>query len=186
MYSLRSDLVVTKAVDNIFLVGPMGAGKSSIGMRLARQLRWPFWDTDKEIERRTGVDISTIFEYEGEDGFRDREALVIDELTRQRGIVLATGGGAVLRRSNREQLSTRGFVVYLRVSIKHQLRRTARDRKRPILQTGPPREVLESLAQARNPFYEEVADYIVDTDRNSMTLVINTIAREASGESGGD
>lgn len=161
---------------NIFLVGPMGAGKSSIGRKLAKKLRLPFWDSDKEIERRTGVDIPTIFEFEGEEGFREREATVIDELTARQGIVMATGGGAIIRADNRERLRSRGMVIYLQTSIKQQFRRTARDRNRPILaQAHDPRVALQRLMERRAPLYEDVADSVVSTDRHSIAQIIEII-----------
>ncbi|HHB12780.1 MAG TPA: shikimate kinase AroK [Chromatiales bacterium] len=160
---------------NLFLVGPMGAGKSSIGRQLARRLGRPFLDSDREIEERTGVDIATIFEYEGEEGFRKREAKVIDELSRQQGIVMATGGGAVLRRENRDRLSARGFVVYLQASVETQLARTARDTSRPLLQTEDRRSRLESLMDERDPLYREIADLVVDTDQGRVNHIADVI-----------
>ena len=132
---------------NIFLVGPMGAGKSTIGRQLAQQLNMEFFDSDQEIERRTGADVGWVFDVEGEEGFRDREEKVINELTEKQGIVLATGGGSVKSRETRNRLSARGVVVYLETTIEKQLARTQRDKKRPLLQVdSPPREVLEALA----------------------------------------
>jgi shikimate kinase len=158
--------------DNIFLVGPMGAGKSSIGRRLARHLRRPFWDSDQLLQQRTGVDIPTIFEFEGEAGFRQRECRIIDELTRKAGIVLATGGGAVLSEQNRQRLKERGAVVYLRATVDTQLRRIARDRNRPLLQTADPRAKLTVLFERRDPLYWQIADVVVDTDRQSIACVL--------------
>lgn len=158
--------------DNIFLIGPMGAGKSSIGRKLAKQLARPFWDSDKLLEQRTGVDILTIFEFEGETGFRQREGRIIDELTLKEGIVLATGGGAVLNEQNRRWLQERGTVVYLCTTVDTQLRRTARDRNRPLLQTADPRARLTVLLEQRDPLYREIADVIVDTDRQSIAFVL--------------
>ncbi len=158
--------------DNIFLVGPMGAGKSSIGRKLARHLARPFWDSDKLLERRTGVDIPTIFEFEGESGFRERESRIIDELTRKTGIVLATGGGAILDDQNRRWLKERGAVVYLCATVDTQLRRTARDRHRPLLQTENPRATLTLLLEQRDPLYREIADVIVATDRHGVAFVL--------------
>ncbi|HEX2238313.1 MAG TPA: shikimate kinase AroK [Gammaproteobacteria bacterium] len=162
---------------NIFLVGAMGAGKSSIGRHLARQLARPFWDSDKLVEQRTGVDIRTIFEFEGESGFRHRESCALDELTRKSGIVLATGGGAVLCAQNREWLRTRGFVVYLCASVETQLRRTARDRCRPLLQTADRRKALTELLQQRDPLYREIAHMVIKTDRQSIPSITRAVLK---------
>ncbi|KLV05634.1 MULTISPECIES: shikimate kinase AroK [Photobacterium] len=162
---------------NIFLVGPMGAGKSTIGRHLAQQLHMEFFDSDTEIEQRTGADISWVFDVEGEDGFRAREESVIDDLSQKQGIVLATGGGSVKSKESRNRLSARGIVVYLETTIEKQLARTQRDKKRPLLQTDTPREVLEALAEERNPLYEEVADYVVRTDDQSAKVVANEIIK---------
>ena len=155
---------------NIFLVGPMGAGKSTIGRQLAQQLNMEFYDSDQENEKRTGADV------EGEEGFRDREEKVINELTEKQGIVLATGGGSVKSRETRNRLSARGVVVYLETTIEKQLARTQRDKKRPLLHVEtPPREVLEALANERNPLYEEIADVTIRTDDQSAKVVANQI-----------
>ncbi|MEE1676322.1 shikimate kinase AroK [Agarivorans sp. B2Z047] len=160
---------------NIFLVGPMGAGKSTIGRHLAQQLHLQFYDTDQEIERRTGADIAWVFDVEGEAGFRVREEGVIDDLSQLQGIVLATGGGSVISKENRNHLSARGIVVYLETTIDKQFARTQRDKRRPLLQTDEPREVLENLAEERNPMYSDVADYTVKTDDQSAKAVANQI-----------
>ena len=163
---------------NIFLVGPMGAGKSTIGKHLADQLHMEFYDSDQEIERRTGADISWVFDVEGEEGFRRREEQVIEELTELQGIVLATGGGAVKSAQTRNRLSARGIVVYLETPIEKQFARTQRDKRRPLLQTEEdPKDVLIRLAEEREPFYREVADYVVRTDEQSAKLVANQIAQ---------
>ncbi|UJF19222.1 shikimate kinase AroK [Vibrio sp. SS-MA-C1-2] len=162
---------------NIFLVGPMGAGKSTIGRQLALQLHMEFLDSDSVIEERTGADINWVFDVEGEAGFRIREEGVINDLTEQQGIVLATGGGSVISKENRNRLSARGIVVYLETTIEKQLARTQRDKKRPLLQTDQPREVLEALAAERNPMYEDVADYVVRTDDQSAKVVANQIIK---------
>lgn len=160
---------------NIFLVGPMGAGKSTIGRHLADELHLEFYDSDQEIERRTGADIAWIFDLEGEDGFRKREENVINDLTDMQGIVLATGGGSVVSKAIRNRLSARGIVVYLQTTIDKQVARTQRDKRRPLLQNDDPEQVLRDLAEERNPMYEEVADYIVDTDDQSARAVANQI-----------
>ena len=160
---------------NIFLVGPMGAGKSTIGRHLAQQLHLQFYDTDQEIERRTGADIAWVFDVEGEAGFRVREEGVIDDLSQLQGIVLATGGGSVISKENRNHLSARGIVVYLETTIDKQFDRTQRDKRRPLLQTDEPREVLENLAEERNTMYSDVADYTVKTDDQSAKAVANQI-----------
>lgn len=160
---------------NIFLVGPMGAGKSTIGRHLADELHLEFYDSDQEIERRTGADIAWIFDLEGEDGFRKREENVINDLTDKQGIVLATGGGSVVNKAVRNRLSARGIVVYLQTTIDKQVARTQRDKRRPLLQNGDPEQVLRELAEIRNPMYEEVADYVVDTDDQSARSVANQI-----------
>ena len=157
---------------NIFLVGLMGAGKSTIGKRLAESMGKKFIDSDHEIERRTGVSIPTIFDIEGEEGFRTRETAVIDELTQQRGIVLATGGGAILRPENRSFLSARGLVIYLNASVDQLHRRTRMDRNRPLLQTDDPRARLQSLFDERDVLYREVADLVTGTDERSVQQAI--------------
>lgn len=153
---------------NIFLVGPMGAGKSTIGRQIAQQLTMEFFDSDQELEKRTGADVAWIFDLEGEEGFRIREEKIINELTEKQGIVLATGGGSVLSKETRNKLSARGIVVYLETTIEKQMTRTQKDKRRPLLESGgTPRERYEALAKERNPFYEETADIIVKTDEQS-------------------
>ncbi len=163
--------------NRIFLVGPMGAGKSTIGRRLAQRLQLDFVDSDKEIENRTGADIPLIFELEGELGFRQREACVIDELSQRDHIVLATGGGAILSEENRKLLHQRGTTIYLQTSVDFQLQRTSRDSKRPLLQTENPRQKLEELLVVRDPLYRELADIIVRTDGRHVNAVVNEIVR---------
>jgi shikimate kinase len=163
---------------NIFLVGPMGAGKSTIGRHLADELHLEFFDSDHEIERKTGADIAWIFDLEGEDGFRKRELETINELTDKQGIVLATGGGSIITPAVRNRLSARGIVVYLQTTIDKQVARTQRDKRRPLLQNDDPEVVLRNLAESRNPLYEEVADYVVDTYDQSARSVANQIIQK--------
>jgi shikimate kinase len=164
---------------NIFLVGPMGAGKSTIGRHLAEQLHLDFYDSDQEIEERTGADIAWVFDVEGEAGFRVREEKVIDELTEKQGIVLATGGGSVASKEVRNRLSARGIVVYLETPIEKQVARTQRDKRRPLLQTDEDsRTVLERLAKERNTLYEDVSDFTVKTDEQSAKVVASQIIRK--------
>jgi shikimate kinase len=158
----------------------MGAGKSTIGRLLAKELRLPFKDSDKEIELRTGANIPWIFDKEGEPGFRDREQAVIAELCAVDGIVLATGGGAVMRSENRRALHGGGRVVYLHASVEQQVGRTARDRNRPLLRTADPAKVLRELLEMRDPLYREIADLVVQTDeRPPRMVVIDILARLA-------
>jgi len=165
----------------IFLIGPMGAGKTTIGKQLAQALGMTFNDSDQEIQRRTGVDIPTIFEYEGEEGFRQREQQVIDELTQRDNQVLATGGGAVLRAENRQHLSARGIVFYLSCSAEQQYERTYRDRNRPLLQTEDPLARLKALMEVREPLYLSTADYTVSTEGRSASAVVNEILETVRG-----
>jgi len=160
---------------NLFLIGPMGAGKSAVGRQLARMLHLTFMDSDEEIESRTGVDISFIFEKEGEEGFRVREIKVIDDLSNMDGVVLATGGGAVLSPESRSRLGARGYVVYLKTGVDQQLSRTSRGRERPLLDNGDRREVLENLLAEREPLYFEIADLTIETDGRKVYAVANEI-----------
>jgi shikimate kinase len=162
---------------NIFLIGPMGSGKTAVGRALAKRLGLPFADSDAEVESRTGVDIAYIFEREGEEGFRIRERDAIDALTRAAGIVLATGGGAVLLAENRERLAARGTVVFLDTTVEQQLERTRRSRHRPLL-AGPDRRAkLEELAKVRDPLYRSIAAVTIRTDGRAPTAVAAEIAR---------
>ena len=162
---------------NLFLVGPMGAGKTTVGRELARHLHLEFQDSDHEIERRTGVSIPLIFELEGEAGFRAREKAVLAELVQHEHVVLATGGGVVLDPANRAGLATHGTVVYLRAPVEHLLRRIGRDNHRPLMRTENPRERLEQLIQERDPLYREIADLIIETHRRRTPSVVNEILR---------
>jgi shikimate kinase len=160
---------------NIFLIGPMGSGKSAVGRQLARMLHLTFVDSDDEIESRTGVDISFIFEKEGEDGFRAREVRVIDDLSNMDAVVLATGGGAVIDPETRSRLGARGFVVYLYTTVEQQLQRTEKGRDRPLLESGDRSEILETLMDVRDPMYREIADLVVETDGRRVKAVANEI-----------
>ncbi|MDP3877300.1 MAG: shikimate kinase AroK [Methylobacter sp.] len=164
--------------ENIYLVGLMGAGKTTIGRQLARALSVPFYDSDKAIEERTGVDIPTIFEFEGEEGFRDREQKMIEQLTQMQGIVLATGGGAILRDENRRLLKENGFIVYLQCSVERILERTRRDTQRPLLKTDNPRDRIESLFEQREPLYLSCADFKIDTGVLQSKDVVSRILEE--------
>ena len=150
----------------------MGAGKSTIGRLLAKELRLPFKDSDKEIELRTGANIPWIFDKEGEPGFRDRETAMIDELCHEDGIVLATGGGAVMRPQNRQSLRNGGRVVYLHASIEQQVARTSRDRNRPLLRNANPEKILRDLLALRDPLYREIADIVIETDERPPRMVV--------------
>ncbi|MDH5765768.1 MAG: shikimate kinase AroK [Gammaproteobacteria bacterium] len=161
--------------NNIFLIGPMGAGKTTMGRQLAKKLNYQFFDSDHVIEERTGADIPLIFEKEGEEGFRKREQLVIDELTQMNNIVLATGGGAVLLPENRHNLKNRGIVIYLHSSVDHLIERTRLDKNRPLLQTDDPAARLREIMTTREPLYKETADIIINTGKKSIRSVINVI-----------
>ena len=162
-------------IKNLFLVGPMGAGKSAVGRQLSRMMHLDFFDSDDEIEARTGVDISFIFEKEGETGFRKREVKVIDELSQRQGIVLATGGGAILDDDSRSRLGARGYVVYLHTTVQQQMDRTQRGRSRPLLENGDKAQVLEALMTERDPLYREIADLVVETDGRRVQAVARDI-----------
>ncbi len=160
----------------------MGAGKTTVGRALAKSLQREFIDTDREIEERCGVTIPTIFEFEGEGGFRDRETSTLEFLLQQRGMIVATGGGAILREENRQILKANGFIVFLRVSVDEQLRRTSHDRNRPLLQTENPRQRLEELAKLRNPIYESLADMTVETNGSSMRGLLSKLKKSLKNE----
>jgi len=160
---------------NIFLIGPMGSGKSAVGRHLARLCRFAFLDSDAEIEARTGVDIAFIFEKEGETGFRLREKEAIERLSLQDGIILATGGGAVIDAHNRRILAERGVVVYLQTSIEQQLERTRHGRHRPLLNDTDPEDKLKELMLRRAALYAEIADLTVSTDGRRVQTVAEEI-----------
>jgi len=161
--------------NNIILVGLMGAGKSTIGRSLAKKLNKEFYDSDRVIEERTGVDIATIFEIEGEQGFRDREAQVINELCQMKNIVLATGGGSILREENRKNMQQHGHVVYLCTTAELLYSRIRYDKSRPLMQTDNPLDTLKNLLMTREPFYKEVSDLIITTGKQKATVIVKRI-----------
>ena len=163
--------------NNVFLIGPMGSGKTAVGKQLARLLHLHFYDSDAEIEHRCGVDIPYIFEKEGEAGFREREREVIDSLTQMRDVIVATGGGAVLSPYNREHLASRGRVVYLQTSVDQQLERTRHGRQRPLLYTEDPERKLRELMTFRAPLYESIAAVVVCTDGRQVRAVADEVVQ---------
>ena len=167
--------MIQTSTNNIFLVGLMGSGKTTIGRSLAKKLNLRFVDADQEIETRTGASIPLIFEIEGEASFRQREADVIRDLTAQQGIVLATGGGAVLNENSRRLLRERGTVIYLRASVASLIQRTSHDKNRPLLQTADPKAKIEALSRERAPLYQEVAHIIIETGRPNVHSVVQNI-----------
>lgn len=166
---------------NIFLIGPMGAGKTTIGKQLARHLKMDFYDSDRVIEEKTGVDIALIFEKEGEAGFRLREEKTLDELTQLNNIVLATGGGAVLKKANRINLINRGTVYYLNSTIPDLISRTSKDKKRPLLHgKESPKDIITRLIKERDPYYRETADHIINTSNSSIQNIIKAIIQHTN------
>ena len=166
------------AVNRLYLVGPMGAGKTTIGKLLADELGLEFVDVDREIEARSGVDIPWIFDREGEAGFRVRESAALAELSQLDRVLISTGGGAILSADNRRMMAATGTVIYLHTSVDEQVRRTGRDRKRPLLQNDDPARVLAELMGIREPLYREIADIIVDTDGRGPKTVAQDIAEQ--------
>jgi shikimate kinase len=162
-------------LNNIYFIGLMGAGKTTIGRLLAKQMGREFYDSDHEIERKTGVKIPLIFELEGESGFRKRETTAIDELSQLDGVIVATGGGAVLLEENRQYLKNTGKVIYLRAKVNDLYQRTRNDKSRPLLQGANPKQKLEQLYVARDPIYTALADYIVDTGAQSANEITTRI-----------
>jgi shikimate kinase len=162
---------------NIFIVGPMGSGKSTVGKIISSELFLTFYDTDEEIETRTGASIDWIFDLEGEEGFRKRESKILEDMVHKNSIVLSTGGGIILSESNREMLSSRGTVFYLATPIAVQLERTSKDKDRPLLKNGDPGEILKNLHLARESLYKEVADYSVNTEGKSSQEVSSEIIK---------
>jgi shikimate kinase len=171
---------------NVFLVGLMGAGKTSVGRALARRLHKTFYDTDHEIERSTGVKIPLIFEIEGEAGFRTRETKALAELVRRQDIVLATGGGVVLSEQNRKLLAGHGTVVYLRAAPRDLWLRTRHDRNRPLLQTADPLSKLHGLFEERDPLYREVADLVIDTGNQTVASLVHRLESRLARRRGAD
>ena len=162
---------------NIFIVGPMGSGKSTVGKIISDELFLDFFDTDDEIEKRTGASIDWIFDLEGEEGFRRRESEILSEMVHKNSIVLSTGGGIILDSSNRELLSSRGTVFYLSTPISIQVERTANDKDRPLLKNGNPSEILSKLHEERKGLYESVSDHVVETDSKSSQEVASQIVK---------
>jgi len=162
--------------DLIVFIGPMGAGKTTIGSILSKEISYQFYDSDKEIERRTGANIPWIFDVEGESGFRAREAQVISELSGLKQVILATGGGAMMREENRDAVSRAGFVIYLNTSVDQQYNRTHKDKNRPLLQGDKDAyKVLSDLFELRDPIYRSVADLVLDTDKKSLKMIVKDI-----------
>ena len=160
----------------IVFVGPMGAGKTTIGKILAKELGFQFYDSDKEIEKKTGANIPWIFDVEGESGFRDRESTVIKELSELKRVVLATGGGAMMRPENRDAVTKSGYVIYLNTSVDQQFHRTHKDKNRPLLQGQKDAyQVLSDLYELRDPIYRSVADMIIDTDKKTLKNIVKDI-----------
>ena len=166
---------------NIFIVGPMGSGKSTVGKIISDEMFLNFFDTDEEIELRTGASIDWIFDLEGEEGFRGRESDILDEMVKKNSIVLSTGGGIILSDDNRELLSSRGTVFYLSTPISVQVERTAKDKDRPLLKNGDAEEILTKLHKERKAFYEEVSDHIVETENKSSKEVAAEIVSLVKG-----
>lgn len=166
---------MTKPFTNVYLIGPMGSGKTSLGQRLARKMQLEFFDNDLELERQTGASVNLIFDLEGEKGFRKRETDMLKKLTARKGILLATGGGSVLSPENRELLSESGIVVYLRTSVKQQIRRLSRDKKRPLLQSGDREEKLTRFAMERNPLYEALADITFPSQNRGLEAATESL-----------
>ena len=166
---------------NIFIVGPMGSGKSTVGKIISDELFLNFFDTDDEIESRTGASIDWIFDLEGEEGFRKRESSILEEMVKQNSIVLSTGGGIILSDSNRELLSSRGTVFYLSTPISVQIERTSKDKDRPLLKNGDPKEILTRLQEDRKDLYESVSDHVIETENKSSQEVASEIINFVKG-----
>ncbi|MBN4078608.1 shikimate kinase AroK [Gammaproteobacteria bacterium AH-315-C21] len=168
-------MLQSSSQQNIFLIGLMGSGKSTIGRQLARAGKLEFFDSDAEIVERTGAEIAWIFDIEGESGFRKREKIVIDDLTQRSGIVLATGGGSVLDSDNRRVLTSRGIIVYISASLERLFKRTSKDKSRPLLNRDDPYAVLQALQKERDPLYREIADMVIETDDCTVAQAVKQI-----------
>ena len=166
---------------NIFIVGPMGSGKSTVGKIISDELFLNFFDTDEEIENRTGASIDWIFDLEGEEGFRKRESVVLEEMVQKNSVVLSTGGGIILSENNRELLSSRGTVFYLATPISVQIERTAKDKDRPLLKNGDPGQILQELHEKRKNLYKSVSDHIIETEDKSSQEVASEIINLVKG-----
>lgn len=169
-------------IPNIYLVGPMAAGKSTIGRLLAKELKRNFYDSDQVIEHATGVSIAWIFDVEGEEGFCKREEAVIEQLTQLHNVVLATGGGSILSAKSRQLLCSHGYVIHLQVSLSEQIQRTLRDKHRPEIQTSDRRGALERLYALREPFYREIADWTILTDSGPSSRIVHEIYQHLSSK----
>jgi len=167
---------VASPARNVYLIGPMGSGKTTIGQRVAKILDLEFFDCDHELEAQTGASVNLIFDVEGEQGFRERETRMLEQLTGRRGVLVATGGGAVLKKENRDLLRRNGLVVYLSTSVAQQLRRLNRDRSRPLLQTSDRKVKLARLAAQRNPLYEELADIEFPSQHRALDVTARALA----------
>jgi len=174
--SLHLSMVMGKLHSNIYLVGPMGSGKTTIGQRLAKLLEMDFFDSDRELEAQTGASVNLIFDVEGEAGFRIRETQMLEDLTSRPNVLLATGGGAVLEKENRALLRQTGLVVYLKLSVQQQLHRLSRDRTRPLLQCEDRHEKLTAMAETRNPLYEDVADIVFPAMNRGPAVAARVLA----------
>ncbi len=159
---------MSKSIQNVFLIGPMGSGKTTIGKHLAKLLKLGFYDCDHELERQTGASINLIFDVEGEAGFRKRESRLLEQLTARKAVLISTGGGVICQEENRSLLRTRGFVVYLKTSIENQLKRLSQDKSRPMLQAEDRVQRLLDLARVRNPLYDATADMVFNTRDQSV------------------
>ena len=168
---------MNKPFTNVYLIGPMGSGKTTIGQRLARILNLEFLDNDHELEEQTGASVNLIFDLEGEEGFRKRETAMLKKLCARKNVVIATGGGTVMRQENRDLLKQSGLVVYLRTSVSQQVRRLSRDKSRPLLQSVDREEKLTRLAEERNPVYEELADVIFSSERHGLEATARDLHR---------
>ncbi len=169
-------MIMGRLNQNVFLIGPMGSGKTTIGKHLAEKLDLDFYDCDHELESLTGASVSLIFDLEGEEGFRLREKHLLKELTAMNGVLIATGGGVVCNEENRQMLSARGFVVYLKTGVEEQLKRLSKDKTRPLLQAEDRAQRLESLARVRNPLYDATADLVFTARKSSVHATAKTLA----------